>query len=427
MRGSWRFRLAVVLVAALALRVGLVLATPGYVPSFDAADFAFHATILGEEGRYPPWFPGSLSASAFRPPAYPHLVAALWEITGPSVTAARMMGAALGAVVVLLTYLVAGALWGRRTAEWAGAIAAVAPPLVLMGGTLLSEVLFAPLLLGIVLAGLRHRRAPALRWAAVIGVLCGLATLTRSNGLVLLLPAALAVVGSGASLRRSALSVGVVVAAFAVTVAPWAVRNAQAFDRLAPLSTQAGFSLRGQFNAATAADGPVQAAPRSPADIPGVPEARAAGRDELATDQALRGPALRYALDHPAVVGEVLRLNALRTLETGGHPSFTNSWDAERDAVGVRRDLYRLGFWALAALTLAAVAWGPVRRSLRRVPVWVWLVPGLCLASTIPLIGNPRYRLPLDPFLVLAGAVLLDALSARRGRDEASSISLPVP
>ncbi len=65
--------------------MGLVLATSGYVPTFDAADFALHARMIGEAGGYPPSFPGSESASAFRPPAYPHLLAGLWEVTGRSV------------------------------------------------------------------------------------------------------------------------------------------------------------------------------------------------------------------------------------------------------------------------------------------------------------------------------------------------------
>ena len=400
------------LLVALALRVGLVLATTGYVPSFDAADFAIHAGTIADQGEYPPSFPGSDSASAFRPPAYPYLIAGLWEVTGRSVTAARLLGAVLGVVVVLLAYLVAGSIWGTRTAEWAGALAAVAPPLVLMGGLLLSEVLFTALLLGVVLAGLRYRKAPALRWAAAAGCLCGVAALTRSNGVVVLVPAAFAVITGGP--RRSAGAAAVVIAAFALTVAPWALRNAAAFDRLGPLSTQAGFTLRGMLNPTAAVDGPAQAATLAPADAPGVLEARSAGLDELAVDGQLRGPALRFAFDNPGYVVEALRLNLLRSVETGGDPSFHALWDAERDAVGVRRGLYRAGFWVLAALALAALVWAPSRRRLREAPIWLWLVPALCLASTLPLVGNPRYRLPLDPFLVLVGAVLLDTLAARR-------------
>lgn len=419
MLGDWRVRLAVVLAVALVLRVGLVLATPGYIPSFDAVDFAFHAVTIGEDGQYPPSSLQAGSPSAFRPPAYPHLLAALWGVTGTSVVAARLLGALLGVIVVALVYLVAGALWGRREAEWAGAIAAVAPTLVLMGGVMLSEVLFAPLLLGIVWAGLRHRQVRALRWAVALGVLCGLTALTRSNGMVLLLPAALAVIGGGVGWRRSAASVAVVVAAFACTVAPWVVRNTAAFDRLAPLSSQAGFSLRGQFNAGTTADGPTQAAPRALVNIPGVAQARAAGEDELAIEQGLRRPALRFALDHPRAVAEALRLNTLRTLESGGDPSFTSLWDAERDALGARLALYRAGLWGLLALTLAALVWRPVRRLLARAPAWAWLVPALCLASTVPLIGKPRYRLPLDPFLVLPAAALVATLAARRSPPDA--------
>jgi hypothetical protein len=71
-------------------------------------------------------------------------------------------------------------------------LAAVYPPLVVSASGLLSEPLFVALELGSVAAVLAFRESGRWRWIAAAGVLAGLAILTRTNGVVLLLPLALA-------------------------------------------------------------------------------------------------------------------------------------------------------------------------------------------------------------------------------------------
>src|SRR5207244_1293216 len=71
--------------------------------------------------------------------------------------------------------------------------------------SLLSESLFVPLVLGVLHATLQYRRDLQLRWALLAGALCGLAALTRVNGMLLVIAA---VVGVWAALpvrRRRAL------------------------------------------------------------------------------------------------------------------------------------------------------------------------------------------------------------------------------
>ena len=72
--------------------------------------------------------------------------------------------------------------------------------------------------------------------------------------------------------------------------------------------------------------------------------------------------------------------------------------------------------FALALVGLIAI----VRRALPRGPVFLWLVPLLMLAGVLPILGTPRYRAPIDPFIVLLAALGLVALAARR-RAPASS------
>lgn len=412
---------ALLVALALVLRLALVLATPEYVPSGDAQDYHLHGAALAQEGRYPPSAlaaPGS--PAAFRPPGYPYLAGAVYELAGVHVGALRVANALLGAVTVALLFLVARELWGRRAGIAAAALGAFYPPLALMSGALLAENLFVPLVLATVLACLRARRSgAALGWVAAAGGLAGAAALTRTNGLVLLVPVVLASwAGRPRGARRALAAAAAGVAAAALVLAPWTVRNLAAFDQVVAVSTQTGVTLAGALNATAAGEGPTQATWRVPRSVP---ELRGlferAGIDEAELDARLGRAAVRFAFEEPRYVLEAVRLNTLRTLETGGDPSFLDRWDAERDATASKRVLWVAGFWTLWALAAWALLHRPARRLLRAAPPWLWLVPLLLLATTAPLLGNPRYRLAADPFVVLAAASVLSTARSGRGRE----------
>ena len=63
-----------------------------------------------------------------------------------------------------------------------------------------------------------------------------------------------------------------------------------------------------------------------------------------------------------------------------------------------------IGFWVLTALALA----GAFTHAARRAPRWLWTLPFL-YALTIVFINveTPRFREPIDPFLVLLAACAL--------------------
>ncbi len=404
-----------VVLLALVLRLGVVAATPHYFPAGDGLDYLHHGISLAQDGRYPSSaLAAPRSPSAFRPPAYPYALAGVFAFAGPGVDAARSLNAVLGALSAALAFLIASELWGRREGVGAGVLTAVYPPLVLMSGVLLAENLFVPLVLGSVLACLRLRTSAATgRWALAAGAFAAGAVLTRSNGAVVMAGVLTGVLLStpGPARRRVVHLVATVLAAV-VVMTPWTVRNAAAFEEFVPVSTGAGLSVAGQFNPVSALDGPTQAAPRLPDMIPqyaGI--VRKEGVDEVELDRRLRADGLAFAADSPRYVAEAVRLNVLRTAEAGGDPSFVRLWDAERDATGFRHGLWVGGFWVMALAALAAVALPATRRRVRKAPLWVWLIPSLLLLTTLPVNGKPRYRLAVDPFVILVASV---PLAARR-------------
>jgi 4-amino-4-deoxy-L-arabinose transferase-like glycosyltransferase len=394
---------------AIASRVAFVSTQPDYRPFGDAADYNAHAVFIASGDGFPPTAiaaPGT--PSALRPPAYPFALGAVYAPSGNSVTAGRLLGAALGTLSALLTYLLAGGLFSRRVGVVGGVLCALFPPLVVLSGTLLSENLFIPLALAAVLVVLRARAsAHHLWWAVAAGVMCGLAALTRAAGLVLVVPAVVGLV-TIRPLKRGALASGVAVACMLLVLLPWAVRNAHDFHRFVPVSTQFGFTAAGAYNSVAFHSGPVQAAWQVPCDVPDYSmRCHRPGIDEARLDASLRRSASHFARAHPGYVLTVLRLDALRSVYLGGNPAFTRLWDRELGLPHSLRGLVKasvLTALALAVLGVISLLAGWARGGR---PLFVWLAPALLLAATLPMLGNPRYRIAIDPFLLTLAAVAL--------------------
>jgi 4-amino-4-deoxy-L-arabinose transferase-like glycosyltransferase len=409
--------LILLLAVALCLRVGLVATTGEYVPHADSIDYDRNGIFLAEYGRYLPSTqaePGS--PSAFRPPAWPYVLAGVYEVTGARWTAGRLTTAVLGTLSVLLVYLIADAAFGRAAARWAGWLAAVFPPMVFMSGSLGAESLFVFLMLVAVFATLRARGSPhSLRWALLAGAACGLAALTRTNALVLVVPVAVALAAAaGFNLRhpsmRPLLAPALALVAMVLTIAPWTIRNAAAFGEFVPVSTQGGYSMAQVWNAESDSPGPTRGAPQFG---PVEPYQHRFGTDEVELDRKLRELALDYARDHPGYVVELAGLNLLRMFKLAGDESFTYYWNLERDLTGPRRVMDSIGLAAVVLFVLLAFVDRRSRQKLGEAPWWLWLFPALLLASTVPLFGNPRYRAQIDPFLVMVAAVALSSMWER--------------
>jgi 4-amino-4-deoxy-L-arabinose transferase-like glycosyltransferase len=318
---------------------------------------------------------------------------------------------------VLLVFLVADRLWGRRVALVAGALAAVFPPLVLLSASLLSESVFVPLALATLLATLEYRRTRELRWAAVAGVLCGLAGLTRVNGLLLVLAAAAGVWVARPRLRRAALLPPLAVAlAAVVTVMPWVVRNTIEFHRFVGVSTQSGYALAATYNAESGRKHPA-GKPTQTFVVGDFRDLYRGPLDEGVRSSRLTHRAIDYATGHPGYVAKTLAWNTLRVFDIHHDGSFSPGFQAGYlQAIGDARlasPAVPISVYLVVALALLGAAAQAGLLRVRRAPAFVWLFPLLLVLPAIGVYGLSRYRSPVDPFLVMLAAVALVAVYDR--------------
>lgn len=451
------------LLLALLVRVGFIFASPNYVPIHDDRDYDRLACVIVGGGGYPRGAPApalplvtpgksaradfkpppppqegrcnehaaddppgvpkdALRPTAYRPPAWPYLLAGFHEVSGLIThdrwTGARVGLALLGTLLVGLVGVIARQLWGRRTQLWALGLAAAFFPLVMVGGSMVSETLFVALELGAVAAVLAHRGSShRFRWIVLAGVLVGLASLTRSTGPVLLLPLAIGVwTARPWRSRRALVAPAVLVLAAVLTIAPWTIRNAVVMEKFIPLNTEAGNTLAGTYNSVARNDPENPALWKLPILVPELRPILHHGYSEFRQEEELRQAALDYIGRHPGYVAEVGFWNTVRTLNLAG-PDWWRFSARTIDMTPLAADVAACVFFLFALLAVVGVVRVRVRG--RAGPRWVWLVPVACLLSIVFIVSEVRFRAPIDPFVVLlAAAAIAPPLAWRRADGE---------
>jgi arylsulfatase A-like enzyme len=397
--------LAALLLLAAALRVAAVF-TVGDVPSLHGDE-----TYYVEAGRavarglgYP---------DSVRPPGWPFLVAGVFRVFGESLTAVRLAQVMLSLAVVALVFDVARRRFGARAALGAGLLCAILPELVHYTHFLWSETLFTTLLVLCIWALDRFETAPHARWAALAGAALGLAALTREMILpfALLAAAWVASVRAGPAARRLQ-GAALLLAACALVVLPWTIRNYARHRQVVVVSTIRWFPM--VVGNLLPPDGSI---------LGRDPEQQFAARyfsipDELAREAMARDMALAAIADaQPEWILKKLARNlyGLFTPWTQLARFERSGWLRPR-----WQPLARVLLPLEMALTVLVLVLGTVGlwtvRGGRLAPLLATLVL-FFVALHVVANANHRFRLPLLPvFALFAGALLSRALVRRRSR-----------
>ena len=198
--------------------------------------------------------PGSTAPTAYRPPLYPVMLAAIILSGGGAVTIG-VVHVLLGTATVGLTWAIGRKLQLGNRAGWAAALVALDPLLLLYASYPMTETLFtflvALLLLRIAVSNADKSNAPPRRWRqAVTGGVFGLCALCRPTTWPFAV--LLAMLWLGRHWRTLATTpVRTIAAALpwpallaaALTISPWLVRNLVVFHRPILTTTHGGYTL----------------------------------------------------------------------------------------------------------------------------------------------------------------------------------------
>lgn len=382
---------------------GYAIALGDTLRYYDERVYVQLAHTLLDHGRYSL---DGVNSTAYRPPGYPFLLAAV-AASGGGIVAMRMLGVLALAGTVLLGYR----LGVRVHGELAGAVAAVLlagyPLLVFTAGTLYPQVhALALLLLGLVWALRAVEVSGRRRYALATGA--GLAW-----GLMVLAVPTFAVtvagIGGWLLLRHRAAWPAVVVLGVATALLPaaWSARNAVVLHAFVPVSTNNGINLiLGNSEHVTAGGGRV-------GDIAAYEErARQLGLGEVQLDRYYRDAALHWIGEHPARAAELYLGKVVNNFNY--HNELATSGQNSR----VKDVISAVTFYPLLLLfALRLVRWRRLR-PLERLLIVVVLGNVLLLAIFYTRL---RFRVPLDGVMIISSAAAVAELLTHRRRQGVTS------
>ena len=398
----WRW-LGLITATGLGLRVFVVVVSRHEKVNGDGAEWSAQGN-LNAAGH---WFvsPFSLRPDALRPPGWA-IVLTVWAWLGQhSHLSQQILACIIGSATVLLVGLCARQVAGDRIGLLAAGIGAGYAGLWVYERAILSETLLLPEIAVFLLLVYRFRDAPSIRRCAVLGGMCGVMAMTRSEQILIfpliVLPAVLGV--NWGNWRRAISWLVVAAVVLLLVLAPWTIFNLGRFQH--PVLLSNGF-------------GPAVAVANCQPAYYG----QDIGYGELSClypfyggDQTVSGGkylhnGVKYAEGHLSRVPLVVFAREGRTFgfwnpfqQTTIDAQWMGSW------VGVAR-LEMISYWVL----LVPAAFGVVALRRRRVPLY----PLFAFVITVVIavgtgIGDPRYRAAAEVPLVLLTAAGIDNLISR--------------
>jgi 4-amino-4-deoxy-L-arabinose transferase-like glycosyltransferase len=317
-------------------------------------------------------------------------------------------------------------LAGPRAGLIAAFVAAVYPLLWVIDGSLMSETTYALLITLMLIAGLRYLDAPSWPRAAVLGVAICLATYTRGEaiGFLPLLAAPLAF-RANATWRARIKAFAVMVLAFVVLLAPWTTRNLLTFKDPVLISTNGdgvfvGADCWGSFYGELKGSWDYSCfRNRGPGD-----------ESQYSKDYRERG--IRYARAHERRIPKVVAYRLLREFDFYRPTQSAIMMASE----GRYYEVAKWGIWTYWVLFPLFVI-GAILLRRRRDPALMVLMAPVVLGIVVAIVvyGSTRFRVVMEPVIVVLAAVAVDAFvgrvrargAARRGQSGGSAAASSAP
>jgi 4-amino-4-deoxy-L-arabinose transferase-like glycosyltransferase len=403
--------------AALALRLWFALSV-GQTPATSLNDPTVYQAIATNLAHGHGYLGLGNEPTAEFPPAYAFLLSLVFRVFGVHPTAGAIVNVVLSVATVPLLYVVARRTLGRLEAIFVGVGMTLLLSQVFYSDLLLSDTLFTFLI--VVLLALPLVLAPG-KWksALLIGVVVGLATLTRAVGFVLIvIPIAMWWEAVSRPILRRQLAV--VLAVTLAFVVPWTIRNAESMHAFIPIATDSAPTFWAGHNP-RAYGGPM-APPQSLLNsIPGRP---GSSRFEVAEYRLLQRRALSWMVSHPL---DELRLIPLKFVALfSGDGQAIDYWLNEPGAKPLLGHNAAVRFATLADIggyVLLTAFFGSIvvfgKALWRRRPILRGVLVYLAISALLygfVFFGFFRYLAGLEPLMLLVAAPLVAQLLRLRAQ-----------
>ncbi len=399
---------ALICLLAFLIRLAYVLTLQPRLFWFDGEHYSRLATGLLEHGTY---LNVRGRTSAYWPPGYPLFMAAVYALFGVNIVAVRVAQCLIGAGTVAVVHRIARRVLDRTGARLAALATALYPLFIYSAGADMPVTLQIALIAGGVLLTLVAVERSSVRAALGAGLLGAWATLVAGSALPAFLLFALWMAWNrdGAARRGHSRSLRLALACLlpiVVIVGAWTIRNQQAFGRPVLVSTNGGYNLwLGNHPGVKASTG-------NRNEVPGMEE-EAARIWSLPGDEATRDSAFtRRAFEYIAAdVPRFLRLSLSKSLELWA--LYQRPMTEDRPRLGLEMLASLLSYGLLLPFALVWLFVSLPRSRVALLVLLLFLVYSLVHAV---ILSKVRFRLPLDPFIIIYGCGGMVAAARALGR-----------
>jgi len=414
----------VVFVLAFVLRLAWVASLDNVLLWPDEREFAQVGMHLAAGDGY-------VSSSYRANPVVPFYLATFFRVFGENYLWPRIGQCVVGAVTCLLLLRLTTLVVSPTAGFLAGLMLALYPAHIYLAGVFYVTCILSLLVVAFVYAVVRAASAerPAL-FSILAGLCLGLATMTRAASLVYVPVACLALVYSNPKRWRSLVAAAAVLAlCSAVVVVPWSIRNTRKFGR--PMLVSSGlwatFWKGNNELSDGSADDRVQlwgtslwesrlarlskseraAVSARYEDIARRIDAsfESTGDIYLSRDEVLRPIVLAYVAENPGRFAQLFFSKVLVLFR-----SFSETEQDNRHTSSAAKLLAALSFYPILAFAVVgAILAIPMRR--RLAPVYLTILSSVVLYGV--LTACTRFRLPLDPLLLVFSSLAIERLVLR--------------
>jgi 4-amino-4-deoxy-L-arabinose transferase-like glycosyltransferase len=355
----------------------------------------------------------SYISTVYRAPLWPFTIAGISIVFGPNDYFARLFLSLIGSGTCVLVYLFARDLFGWRIGVLAGVFAAIYPELYIYDGWLYTESLYTFLLFAICYDLYRLLRTPERNWRLWItcGILLGLLSLTRPNGIIVIgLFIVWAIIMAWQKLlswRVTARGMLATTLIALVLIAPWTVRNYLVSHTFIPVAIGDGTVLLGAYNDAVLTTpvnkgtwiNPLKSRPDVTKPFPlyiCTPPC------EVAREAAYKDAAVQWIRNHTSIMPHLLKLHFINMWQPDTHEAdlptdrFPNQKSSQL-VLGMMKT-FPIPIFILAALGFAVTLWR------WRELLFIYFIILMTIAECIIYYGIPRFRAPIEPILILLAA-----------------------
>ncbi|MDD4910423.1 MAG: glycosyltransferase family 39 protein [Candidatus Omnitrophica bacterium] len=321
-------------------------------------------------------------ATSCHPPLYPFFIASVLYSFNHNYSALIIIQILSGAVVCAVIFLISKDIFNTRVALISALIACFNPGFVKISQYLRNENLFTFLLVIAMFLLLRQLRKHTFRNLVVLGIVLGLAVMVRD--MLVLFPLFILSLSGRAmfpkwyNIRQILAGVLIFVAFFLLPILPWIIRNSQLHHRFTLITNKTGMGLYGSY------------VPQNGKLFGLHPKDDTTKKADLLDSEAERSDflareALKYIRRNP------LKVLKLELLKLG---FFWSPFDWEIIGYGIYNFMYVfiMPFFIYGIFI--------TRRRLKELlPVYLPVIYAVFI--TLIMYGSPRFRLPVEPYIII--------------------------